>query len=242
MLKPAHFAVIKRVFAVWVVALSACSTPSTPPGTDITVIDLTATRLPAIAAEFVTTRTGDDHSVLPEPVVWRLWRNSQQIITERPQLAIGELWQRDGQTIIHRKLYFADQRAIEFQEDDLKMLQLASSWQKLSLVLDPGLLQQLTASEIEWTEGYPLRDYQGKLQGNDWHVVMRMDLALPSLIERRQGEFFERTELLKAYPLSQSPWQPSSADSVEIIDYADLGDKETDPFVIKVQAQMGHDH
>lgn len=228
-------------------ALAACGTPSAQRRADVKIIDLAAANLPAVAAEFVTTRAGDEHEASakeqqPETVEWRIWRGKQQIVTERPRLGIGELWQLDGQAIIHRKLYHADRRGIEFQHDDLKMLQVAPSWQKLSLMLDPQLLRQLTAGDIEWSDGYPVREYQGNLDGTDWHVVMRMDLALPSIIERRHGDFSERTELVKAYPLSQSPWQPTPVDGYDIIDYADLGDKETDPFVIKVQAQMGHEH
>lgn len=235
--------VIKHVVAVCVIALSACGTPSAP--RSALAIDFTASSLPAVAAEFVTTRAGEagqESAAAPDIVSWRLWRNDRQIITERPQRAVGESWQRDGQTLIHRKLYHADQRAIEFQPDDLKMLQAAPSWQKLALLVEPTLLKQLTAGEIAWRDGYPVRDYQGHLEGTEWHVVMRLDLALPGVIERRQGGFFERTKLLNAYPLSQSPWQPTSADNYPIIDFADLGDKETDPFVIKVQAQMGHGH
>jgi hypothetical protein len=69
-----------------------------------------------------------------------------------------------------------------------------------------------------------------------------MDIALPVLIERQQAAFSERTELLKAYSLDQAPWQPTPTIKYDIIDYADLGDKGSDPFVIKVQSQMGHDH
>jgi len=37
-------------------------------------------------------------------------------------------------------------------------------------------------------------------------------------------------------------WWTTPAQSHDVIDFADLGDKEYDPFVIKMQAQMGHDH
>ncbi|MCQ8103491.1 hypothetical protein NP590_05175 [Methylomonas sp. SURF-2] len=242
---------IHLIVAALGLTLTACGTPSAQRKANVNIIDPAVANPPALAAEFVTTRAGEEHrhespheeqQAAPETVEWRIWRDSRQIVTERPRLGIGELWQLDGQTIIHRKLYHADRRAIEFQHDDLKMLQSAPSWQKLSLMLDPQLLRQLSAGDIEWVDGYPVREYSGQLEGTDWRVVMRMDIALPSIIERRHGEFFERTELLASYPLSQSPWRPTSADAYEIIDFADLGDKETDPFVIKVQAQMGHEH
>lgn len=230
--------------------LVACSSTAVKQTETSRIIDLSSSRLPNVAAEFMTTREGEAHEPehaehqlhAADKVTWRFWRDSQQISIERPQLGMGELWQRDGQSIIHRKLYHADQRAIEFQDDDLKMLDSMPSWQKLALLLDQKLLAQLTTADPEWSDGYPTREYQGKIADTEWHVVMRMDIGLPMLIERQQEGFLERTELLHAYPLNAAPWQPMASNGYDVIDFADLGDKEYDPFVIKVQAQMGHDH
>lgn len=211
------------------------------------VIDWSSENLPRVAAEYRTTREGEEHGhehadVVADPVTWRFWRNGQQIVIERPQLGLGELWQRDGKTVIHRKLYHADRRAIEFQEDDLRMLESKPSWQQLALLVDEKILEQLAAGEVEWSDNHPTREYQGKIGDSQWHIVMRMDLGLPVLIEREQDGASEHTELLNAYELNAAPWQPTATNGYDIIDYADLGDKEYDPFVIKVQAQMGHDH
>lgn len=212
-------------------------------------VDLAADRLPAAAAEYRTTvaMQSTEHShaaeVLPaEAVLWRFWRDADQIVIERPQLGLGELWQRDGKSLIHRKLYHAERRAIEFQEDDLKMLGSHPAWSKLGLLLDPAILAGLTAEEATESDGTPVREYRGSAAGAEWHVIVRLDLALPVLIERETGGLSERTELLQAYVLAAAPWPPTAGDSYDIIDYADLGDKEYDPFVVKVQAQYGHDH
>jgi hypothetical protein len=88
----------------------------------------------------------------------------------------------------------------------------------------------------------PIRESQGKIAETEWHIVMRMDLALPVLIERHHEHGAERTELLHAYSLGEAPWKPTPDGSYEVIDFADLGDKEYDPFVARVLSQMGHDH
>jgi len=209
------------------------------------VIDLSSENLPKVAAEYRTAREGEGHEhhdTIADDVTWRFWRNGQQIVIERPQLGLGELWQRDGKAIIHRKLYHADRRAIEFQEDDLRMLDTKPSWQQLALLVDEKVLEQLTAGNVEWSDNHPVREYQGKIGDSQWHIVIRMDLGLPVLIDREQDGVSEHTELLNAYELNAAPWQPTAANGYDVIDYADLGDKEYDPFVIKVQAQMGHDH
>jgi hypothetical protein len=240
---------IKLTAFVILTFLAACSGAPVSHSAANKIIDLSSASLPTVAAEFTTTREGEEHDhehddqqTHADKVTWRFWRDTQQINIERPQLGMGELWQRDGQAVIHRKLYHADKRAIEFQEDDLRMLDASPTWQKLALLLDQKLLEQLTASDIEWTDGYPTREYQGKVAKTEWHIVMRMDLGIPVLIEREHEGFSERTELLNAYALNAAPWQPTASTGYDIIDFADLGDKEYDPFVIKVQAQMGHDH
>jgi hypothetical protein len=242
--------ILIKLFVITVSSmLVACSSPAMKHAETSNIIDLSSSNLPRVAAEFTTTREGEaheqeheEHKPHADKVTWRFWRDSQQITIERPQLGMGELWQRDGHSIIHRKLYHADQRAIEFQDDDLKMLDTMPSWQKLALLLDQKLLGQLTEDDLEWSDGYPTREYQGKIAETEWYIVMRMDLALPILIERQQEGFLERTELLHAYTLNTAPWQPTASNVYDVIDFADLGDKEYDPFVIKVQAQLGHHH
>ncbi|NOU13633.1 MAG: hypothetical protein HOO92_06640 [Methylococcaceae bacterium] len=239
----------KLIVLSFLTALTACSTTPSQHASAANIIDLSSTSLPGVAAEFITTREEThpehdehEHEEIANNVTWRFWRNTNQLTIERPQLGLGELWQRDGQSVIHRKLYHNDQRAIEFQPDDLRMLGTAPSWQKLSLLLDQNVLAQLQAGEIEWSDGYPVREYLGKVADSEWHIVMRMDLALPVLIERKHEHGSERTELVHAYALPEAPWQPTPANNYDVIDFADLGDKEYDPFVVKVQAQMGHSH
>ena len=239
-----------HLFAFAIASLfSACAGTPANHADSRAIVDLAALKLPQVAGEYVTSREGseqepehDHHEQAAEPVSWRFWRDNQSITIERPQLAMGEHWQRDGRTIIHRKLYHGDRRAIEFQDDDLRMLETTPSWQKLALLIDPSLLEKLRAGELEWHDAYPSRDYQGEVEGTQWLVVMRMDLGLPVLIERKKGDFAERTELLQAHTLESAPWQPTPDTGYDVIDFADLGDKEYDPFVIKVQAQMGHAH
>lgn len=239
----------RLIIPIFLIVLSSCShVPATRTGTT-NITDLSSATLPKVAAEFITTRESetpehdrDEQGRHTDSVTWRFWRDTHRITIERPQLGMGELWQRDGHSVLHRKLYHNDQRAIEFQPDDLRMLQTEPSWQKLSLLLDQQVLEQLTASDIEWSDGYPIREYQGKIAETEWHIVIRMDLALPVLIERHHEHGAERTELLNGYALGEAPWKPTPTDSYDVIDFADLGDKEYDPFVARVLSQMGHAH
>lgn len=239
---------IRPLLLIVAVLLAACATtPDDRPG-QLPLVDLTSQQLPRVAAEFTTLRRGeaDDnhhhHDADPQRVVWRFWRDDSRIVIDRPQLGVGELWQRDGRALLHHKLYHQDRRAIEFQEDDLKMLETKPAWQKLALLVDHGLLEKLTASDVEWSDGLPIREYHGQVDDWRWRVVMRLDIGLPLSIVREKGDVSETTELVNAYPLDKAPWQAKVSDDYDVIDFADLGDKEYDPFVVKVQSQMGHEH
>lgn len=245
------FALFANFIAAFALAamLSGCSNTPDRQVAAGGLVDLAAANLPALAAEYRTVFSAgpvrhQDDATAPaaETVVWRFWRDDGQIVVERPQLGLGELWQRDGKTLIHLKLYHRERRAIEFQEDDLKMLGGKPAWQKLALSIDPALLAQLAVADPDWLDGKPIREYRGSAAGAEWHVIFRLDLALPILIERVAHGESERTEMVDAYPLSAAPWRPTASDSYDIIDYADLGDKEYDPFVVKVQTQIGHGH
>jgi hypothetical protein len=238
------------LFLIIAAVLTACSNAPARRTARVDLVDLDAPVLPAVAAEFITNREGElpeagvrNRQPGSETVYWRLWRSNDRIVIERPQLGLGELWQKDGQTLIHRKLFHADRRAVEFRQDDLDILGQAPSWQKLSLLVEPALLRQLQADEPETSDGgYILQEFRGLVGGEGWRVVMRVDVGLPVLIERSTETFSEHTQLLQAYPLAQAPWQPTADQGYRLIDYSDLGDMETDPFVIKLQALMGPEH
>lgn len=204
------------------------------------IVDLPR-ELPEIAAEF-TSRYQGEHA---ETRRWRFWRQHQRVDIESPSLATGESWQRDGNSLIKRQLFHRDHAVIEYQDDDLRMLAAAPSWEKLQLLLAPELLNRLRAGELDLSRGFPLREYQGMIGESEWRIALRLDLGLPVRIERRQHGFHEITELTAIYPLAAAPWQPNASEGYRIIDFADLGDREHDPLVMKLQAQAGagqHQH
>lgn len=192
--------------------------------------------LPVLAAEFASGCEGQP------ALVWRFWREAERISIETPALKRGELWQRDGTVILHRQFFHHEQRAIEFHPDDLSLLQTNWSWSKLALLVDQKLLDQLTASLIDTDAGYPRQTYTGTVNGLDWRVVIRTDWQLPIEISQQHDACQFQTKLLQVYPLSQAPWQPTATDAYPLLDFADLGDKESDPFVAKLLTESGHQH
>ena len=90
---------------------------------------------------------------------------------------------------------------------------------------------------IEYTRH---RRYVGEFGGSRWDVTLHIEQRLPVRIERRRDGIIERTELVALHALAAAPWQPTPTDTYPFIDYADLGDMESDPFVQKVHRLLGH--
>lgn len=198
--------------------------------------------LPAVAAQY-RTQVFHDRRVISSSE-WRLWREPHRVVRENLVEQTGELWQRDGRTIFLKKLFHEDRRGIEFQMEDLDMLGALPAWTQTSLLIDAELLPALKVTKTGWRAGYPYRSYSGSIRDVRWDITLRVDLMLPVSVERRQGHRIERVALLQAYPLNQAPWQPTPDDLYAFIDFADLGDHETDPFILRVQNQIdvGHAH
>lgn len=207
------------------------------------VPELDFARAPLVAAEFRTrarTADGDDTSSQ-----WRLWRGPDRIERESPQARTGDLWLRDGRTLFHTRLYHADRRGIEYRSEDLQLLGPTPEWMTLATLLDRRLLETLHEKGSGWRDDYPFRRYTGESGGFEWDITVRTDQMLPARIERRSADGSVQTiELLAAFAADSAPWQPTDSTAYDIIDYADLGDYERDPFVMRIQAQEsgGHMH
>ena len=206
-----------------------------------------AAELPAVAAEFTTTivheRIHDGVRDADRRITeWRFWREPERLVSENLTERTGERWQLDGKTIFHQKLFHDDRRGISFQMSDLSMFNALPAWTQQAMIVDPELFSRLPMTNSGWRDGYPFRRYSGEIDGVALDIILRIDLMLPLLVDRRKGGIRQRTELEEAHALNDAPWQPTPGSTYPLIDFADLGDHERDPFVRRVQTQLGIDH
>jgi hypothetical protein len=218
--------------------LTGCATQPVPQ------LVLSADSLPEVAAQFRTTYSTSMAAGRRQDstVEWRLWRQPNHIITENLSMHVGEIWQRDGEATFVRRLFHDDRRAIEYQTDDLQLNSELGSWQHRSLLIDPELLSQLQLRAAGWRHGYPYRRYAGEFAGATWDVTIRIDMALPVSMSRVQNGMRQSTELIAVTRLASAFWSPSSGTDYEVIEFADFGDRQADPFVVNVQEQLGKPH
>jgi hypothetical protein len=99
---------------------------------------------------------------------------------------------------------------------------------------------QLKPVDERWIDGHPARVYRGTVDKQKVEIVWLVDINLPQSIVRHDldGKLIEQTTLAELQPLTGSKWPCRCGDGYEIIDYADLGDRERDQFVMRVQSQL----
>lgn len=173
---------------------------------------------------------------------WRIWRDTDRIERENLDAQRGEVWQRDGNVVFHSQIWHAYQRGIEFQSGDLGMVGGTPDWTQQAWIVSPQLLQSLPVVSEKSRDGVTYRRYRGRHADADWDITMRLDYLLPVSIKRSQPKHVERIELVEAHELSQAPWQPTPSREYEMIDFADLGDRERDPYIQQMLAEAGHAH
>lgn len=200
--------------------------------------------LPTVAAQYRTEVR--EHGKTVSTTDWRLWREDNRVEREDVRQRTGEIWQRDGATLFHSQIYHGDKRGIEYQPGDLDLIGASAQWAQQALIVSPELLQKLAVVSERHRDGVTYRRYKGQYADAQWDITLRLDVMLPQSIERKHDKRIERIQLHEVHPLAQAPWQPTPSRDYGMIDFADLGDHERDPFVIRLQASshadVAHQH
>jgi hypothetical protein len=82
------------------------------------------------------------------------------------------------------------------------------------------------------------------VDGQEVDVLWLEHEQIPARVRRRSKGYEEIVELKEPYSFAESPWPQNETAGYEAIDYADLGDRESDPFVRAFFRGGGraHDH
>lgn len=176
---------------------------------------------------------------------WLFWRSTQRIEVSVPRQHTGEVWLKDSNTLFYQKLFHADHKIVEYQREDLGALNVKVNWQTNAMMIDPAVLQQLSVTGEDWIDGHPALELKGIVDGIEYEVVWLVDVNLPYMLEKHDARGNrERTQLQTLHSAADTTLPAPDSRDYEIIDYADLGDRERDPFVLKIQHHLlgGHAH
>lgn len=234
----------KTVFSVcWVllISLTACQSQSPRP-----LQILAAEAMPPLAAEFETEVVElDAHGDQAARVYrWHFVRQADRVATHNLSDDSGEVWRRlAGGDIAYQKIFHGQRQTIDYQPGDLKALAAVPDWRAVATLLSPAELGGLQSDGEETVLGRGALRYRSDL-GEVEELLWLSREQLPALIRRQEHGHRLTTRLVALYPPGPLPWPDSRGEDYGHTDYADLGDKEGDPFVKSILPTLkgGHHH
>ena len=199
--------------------------------------------LQPIACEFetITENTRDELSLKKR--AWRLWRADNTVETQELGSPDAEAWQRNPSGhVTYYRVFHPEKRAIEYKPIDLSIAHNAPDWDRLTSVIDPQLVAKgLKQTGEERFLGRAAVRYNGEANGSRFEVLWLTHEQIPAFVrETRDGGHVSTIELREIHSLVDSPWHFGNKDEYEIIDFADLGDKESDPVLQAMLRRGGH--
>lgn len=195
--------------------------------------------LPALACRYETTHENTSVSgANPQEKLTSsyLWREATRVETRDAGGKTGAVWERGSNgEIFYRKLYHQARKAIEYYPDDLRAAGHYPRWQAVASIFDPELLgSKLKQLGQEVYMGRNAERYRGEMDGVTIEVLWLTQERLPALVKKATANRSDMLRLAEIWPLELAPWASSTRvelDQYEHLDFADLGDKESDPFV-----------
>ncbi len=203
--------------------------------------------LPDVDARYETLTCHQSCKKAKKTKTW-LMRTSNQVeyrnIEKNGQLAdFGEIWKRDNNGIMgYVYVMHKDQRAIEYLQDDLKLLGIPADkekWQTVTQLITANELQWLNKKKIKTAsfKGFPTQAYSGmlggKLKGAQVNVLWSEALNLPVKLEYvfpKNKVTIQLQEVMTSEDLSIANKAPKTSEQTlanfQQVYFTDIGDME----------------
>lgn len=218
--------------------LSACAQQPGKP-LQIQVLE----QLPVLAAEFETIIETDGAD--QQRYQWRFWRTAKRVETHNLQDNTGEIWTKSADGKIAYERVFHDQKqVIEYTPGDLNAIGAVPDWSAVATLLNQPMITGLVEDGREQVLSRPASHYQSNNEGIPLEVTWLDHEQLPALIKRNDHGHIITTRVIDIYPLAASPWPYQRSTNYRYTDFADIGDKESDPFIQSIQHKIkgAHNH
>ncbi|MCG3135748.1 MAG: hypothetical protein HMLKMBBP_03504 [Planctomycetes bacterium] len=173
---------------------------------------------------------------------WYMWRSERRVETLESHGNSGEAWIRDSSGAItgYERHFHVERKTIEYVPGDLAAVGTSADWTRLASVVDPSALGRgLVLSGRAEFGGEPVEVWSGESGGVALEVGWCPGRQLPVRITRTKGEESLEMELRDARQASGAPWSRPKSDRYERTDFADIGDRTTDPFFRRLIASGG---
>ena len=169
---------------------------------------------------------------------WKFVRNGAYVMHERPERTLR--WTRMSDHEIGLEQFFPKEKVVlEFAHSEMKARSEEISWSSIAHVVDTNLLSRLAPKGSKKLMGRVGTLYTGKIEAADWQVIWFADLSLAAKVTRRDKKGSMTTEIKKLLV-----GEGSDPDFREYrrVDFADLGDLESDPTMQNLIRTVGDTH
>lgn len=173
---------------------------------------------------------------------WYLWRSESVVETLESHGNTGEAWRRSrtGEVTGYERLFHVDRKLIEYVPGDLAAVGAAPDWTRLASVVDPSQIgTALTKRGEDVFAGVPVEIWSGESGGVTLEVRWCPEWAVPVRIVRTQGGEILEFDLRDARAAGATPWSRPKSGRYDRVDFADIGDRTTDPFFRRLIANGG---
>ncbi|MGS0673510.1 hypothetical protein [Shewanella sp. 125m-1] len=173
-----------------------------------------------------------------------LLRSADKVIYQRSPTSF-EMWDKQGEYV---RYFPTEQRSITYRKGDLLSLNMHFDLQQLTHLISPELIKQLSNAQHETAAPSPeqhethhsanlscqaVAHYEGLLAGNTLNLVWMTKLMLPvTMTVQQKGKQFSY-QLTEIEPFSSDAFA-ALISNYNDMDFADVGDNESDPFIAKM--------
>lgn len=177
---------------------------------------------------------------------WYLWRDAERI--ETATLASGQniVWERLGPNAYrHRQVFAGDRRIVDSSPGEIRTRRAEPDWSQLASVVSPQLLGVLRRGASRLQFGQLSTHYSGAIHGQKIALWWLEDTQLPAQLTISGPYRVFTLRLREIHAVAPAAWpritDEKTADYT-VIDAADFGDMESDPFVARLMARDAQPH
>jgi hypothetical protein len=208
-----------------------------------TVFSAAASELPPITATYrVERKQGDAAGV--STFEWTLRRSPSCVAADDERARVSEQWRRDDAgRIWYQRIFHKEKKVIEYQPADLGIGGVESKWSRIASVIEPAELDGMQLQEqTVGFEGRTVFVYRGTRQTKLWAIQWLEAEQIPARIsvgEPGEPGYYSLALLSMRRESSDLNFCGGDLTSYETIDFADIGDRQGDPFITALMKYEG---
>lgn len=218
------------------VLFSACSTYKSEP-----FPTPTTSNLPAVAIEFETVITKADKS--ESHYRWYFWRAENQVEIRNPQDNTSEVWTKlaNGQ-VEYASVFHDAKQSIDYDAVDLDMIGETPDWTKITLLFGSDMMATLLSGSDETVLNQKAVHYKTNLPKTVFEVTWLPQQQVPAMIKREENGQTITTKIRALETTNKPMWSNPNAEAYYHTVFADIGDKESDPFIKSILHKLKGSH